>query len=310
MAVHPEIQSILDFIASRGTPPLHELSPPEARINMLKARAVYAKGTVALPRVEERRLPGPAGPVPVRLYAASTGLALPILLYLHGGGWVIGSIESHDDVCRRLAQAAGCLVVSVEYRLAPEHPFPAALDDCQAALAWVAAHGAELGGDPARLAVGGDSAGANLAAVLAQNATARGGPRLALQLLVYPVVDNDLERPSYHAHGTGYVLTRAGMAWFFDHYLADPAQGADPRVSPLRATRFAGLPPALVLLAEYDVLLDEGEAYARALKAAGVPVTLKHYPGTIHGFLGMTVTAPARQAISDAGEALKTALTG
>ena len=154
MAVHPEIQSILDFIASRGTPPLHELSPPEARLAMLKARADYAKGTVELPRVEERRLPGPAGPVPVRLYATSTGRALPILLYLHGGGWVIGNLDSHDDICRRLAQAAGCLVVSVEYRLAPEHPFRAALEDCQAALAWVAAHGAELGRDPARLAVG------------------------------------------------------------------------------------------------------------------------------------------------------------
>jgi acetyl esterase/lipase len=308
MAVHPEIQALLDFIASRGVPPLHELEPAQARINMLKARAVYTQGTVELPRVEERSLPGPAGPLALRLYAAATGRALPLLVYFHGGGWVIGNLDSHDDVCRRLAQASGCLVASLDYRLAPEHRFPAAVDDAWAALQWIAAHAAELGGDPARIAVGGDSAGGNLAAVMALRAAERGGPALAFQLLVYPVLDCDFARPSYLAHGEGYVLTRKGMEWFWNHYLPDAAARRDPDASPLHAASLAGQPPALLLLAGLDVLADEGEAYAERLRAAGVPVTVKRYADAIHGFLGMTVTAPARRGLADAGKALKAAL--
>jgi acetyl esterase len=277
---------------------------------MLKARALFTRGVVELPRVEDTSAPGPLGPIPLRLYAATPagGAPLPLLVFLHGGGWVIGSIESHDDVCRRLAQASGCLVVSVDYRLAPEHTFPAPVEDAWAALRWVAAHAAALGGDAARLAVGGDSAGGNLAAVLTQRARAEGGPAIAFQLLVYPAVDDDWSRPSYAAHGQGYILTLEGMRWFLRHYLDGAPEPADVRVAPLRAESLAGLPPALVQLAELDVLLDEGEAYAARLRADGVPVTLKRYPGAIHGFYGMTVTEPARTAIADAAQALRTAL--
>jgi acetyl esterase len=310
MPVHPEIQAILSEMAARGAKPLHECAPDEARVNMLKARALFTRGVVELPRVEDTSAPGPLGPIPLRLYAAQPagGAPLPLLVFFHGGGWVIGSIESHDDVCRRLAQASGCLVVSVDYRLAPEHTFPAPLEDAWAALRWVAAHAAALGGDAARLAVGGDSAGGNLAAVLTQRARAAGGPAIAFQLLVYPAVDDDWSRPSYAAHGQGYILTLEGMRWFLRHYLDGAPEPADVRVAPLRAESLAGLPPALVQLAELDVLLDEGEAYAARLRADGVPVTLKRYPGAIHGFYGMTVTAPAREAIADAGAALRTAL--
>ncbi|HKI99357.1 MAG TPA: alpha/beta hydrolase [bacterium] len=308
MAVHPEIQALLDFIASRGAPPLHECTPEEARINMAKGRAVFVEGTVELPRVEQRTLPAPAGPVPIRLYAATTGSPLPILVYFHGGGWVIGDLDSHDDACRRLAQQSGCLVVSVDYRLAPEHKFPAAVEDAWAATQWVAVHGAELGGDPTRLAVGGDSAGGNLAAVVAQLARANGGPALAFQLLVYPAVDDDTTRPSCQAHGEGYILTFKGMQWFWNHYLHGASQAPDLRATPFKAPSLAGLPPALVQLAEYDVLLDEGMAYAERLRAEGVPVTVKHYPGAIHAFFTMSVTELGRQAVADAAQALKAAL--
>lgn len=308
MAVDPEIQALLDFIASRGVPPHYELPPEEARENMLKGRPVFSGGEVPLVRVEDLTIPGPAGPVPVRAYAAQAGGPLPVLLFFHGGGWVIGSIETHDEVCRRLAAESGCLVLSVDYRLAPEHRFPAAVEDCRAALEWVAAHGAEIGADPARMAVGGDSAGGNLAAVVAQGARDAGGPALAFQLLVYPVVDADFSRPSYTAHGAGYILTNPGMHWFWDHYLPAAAGRADPAASPLRAARLDGLPPALVQLAELDVLYDEGVAYAQALEAAGVPVSLRTYPGAIHGFFSMPVTAAGRQALADAAQALRTAL--
>jgi acetyl esterase len=197
---------------------------------------------------------------------------------------VIGNLDSHDDLCRRLAQESGCLVISVDYRLAPEHRFPAAVEDARAALEWVAAQAATLGGDPARIAVGGDSAGANLATVVARQAS------------------------SYAQHARGYILTRQGMDWFWDHYLPDSGARTNALASPLRADSLAGLPPALVQLAEYDVLLDEGLAYAHALEAAGVPVTVRHYPGAIHGFFSMTVTQMARTAIADAAAALKAAL--
>ena len=309
MAVDREIQGILDFIASRGVPPHYELPVEEARINMLKGRAVVCPPEpVALPRIEALSAPGPAGPIPLRLYAASRGRALPVLVYYHGGGWVIGNLDSHDDLCRRLAQESGCLVISVDYRLAPEHRFPAAVEDARAALEWVAAQAATLGGDPARIAVGGDSAGANLATVVARQARQTGGPALAFQLLVYPVTDCDFSRSSYAQHARGYILTRQGMDWFWDHYLPDSGARTNALASPLRADSLAGLPPALVQLAEYDVLLDEGLAYAHALEAAGVPVTVRHYPGAIHGFFSMTVTQMARTAIADAGAALKAAL--
>jgi acetyl esterase len=209
-----------------------------------------------------------------------------VLAWFHGGGWVIGSLDTHDALCRRLAAAAGCMVVSVDYRMAPEHRFPAAVDDCWAVTRWLAEHGREIGADPQRLAVGGDSAGGNLAAVMALRAR-DAGLGLRLQLLVYPVTDSDLDTPSSLRNATGYGLTRAGMAWFWDHYVPDLAGRAHPDAAPLRAASLAGTAPAHVVVCELDPLLDEGEAYARRLEAEGVPVRLQRYPGMIHGFVRM-----------------------
>jgi acetyl esterase/lipase len=276
---------------------------------MLKGRTLFQQQPPPpVTRVENLSAPGPAGAVPLRLYAQGPARTRPVLLFMHGGGWVIGDLDTHDDPCRRLALDSGCLVIAVDYRLAPEHRYPAAVDDAWAALRWVAAHAAELGGDPARLAVGGDSAGGNLAAALALRARDAGGPALAYQLLVYPAVDCDLTRPSVKAHGEGYLLTAAGMRWFWDHYQPDPALRTQPLASPLRAESLAGLPPAWLLLPEYDVLLDEGEAYAARLQAEGVPVTVRRYAGAMHAFFNMSAAAIARQAIADAAQALRAAL--
>ncbi|MCZ6627965.1 MAG: alpha/beta hydrolase, partial [SAR324 cluster bacterium] len=283
--LHEEMQEVLDFIASRGVPPHYELSPGEARENMEKARAVFGGEEVALPRVEELRLPGPAGEIPARLYGPEAAGALPLLVYLHGGGWVMGSLDTHDGACRRLAAQAGCLVVSVDYRLAPEHKFPAAVDDSVAAVEWIAAHAQELGANPARLAVGGDSAGGTLAAVCCQVARERSGPPIALQLLIYPATTMDFGTPSMKEHGEGQLLTLRGMQWFWDHYLNDPAEAENPLVSPLKAHNLAALPPAHVVTCGYDPLRDEGEAYAKRLREAGVPTILKRYEGLMHGFL-------------------------
>ena len=226
-------------------------------------------------------------------------------MYFHGGGWVIGSLETHDGTCRELAAGAGCVVVSVDYRLAPEHRYPAAAEDCYAATRWCAEHAAELAIDARRIAVGGDSAGGNLAAVVAQMARDRGGPGLVLQLLVYPVTDHDFGTASYRDNAAGYLLTAADMRWFWGHYLGDDtARGAEPYASPLRAASLAGLPPALVITAELDPLRDEGEAYARALEAAGVAAKLHRYDGMIHGFFGMS--AIMDQAVAAVREATGT----
>jgi acetyl esterase len=229
-----------------------------------------------------------------------------VLVYFHGGGWVLGGLETHDGVCRGLANGAACVVVSVDYRLAPENKFPAAAEDCYAAAAWVAKHAPVIGGDPRRIAVGGDSAGGNLSAVVALMAGDRQGPELSLQLLVYPVTDSACDTPSYRENAEGYLLTRDAMAWFWNHYVRDDRDRINPHAAPLRAGNVAGTPPALVITAEFDPLRDEGEAYARRLEAAGVPVTLTRYDGMIHGFFGMTmVMDKARAAMHEATMALR-----
>jgi acetyl esterase len=288
MTLDPQVKAVLDMLAAAGGPPLEQMEVPAAREMYLAMRPPTTPPAVA--RVEDRRIPGGDGAsIAVRVYTPEGGDGpFPGIVYFHGGGWVIGDLETHDDWCRTLARGAGAVVVAVAYRLAPEIRFPAAAEDCFAAARWVAANAKDLGVDPARLAVAGDSAGGNLAAVVAQLARDRGGPRLAFQLLLCPVTDYGFETGSYRDNADGYLLTKNGMVWFWHHYLADPAvEGRDPRASPLRAKSLAGLPPAHVVTAEYDVLRDEGEAYAAKLRDAGVAVTVERYDGQIHNFFTM-----------------------
>jgi len=277
-----QVRAYLDMVAASGIPPIQELTPEQARANAEAAALVLAGPLPELHRVENRVLAG----VPCRVYAPESTTALPTVAYFHGGGWVICSLDTHDSVCRRLAASTPCLVVSVDYRMAPEHRFPAAVDDCWMVTAWLAENASQLGGDGERLAVGGDSAGGNLAAVMAIRAR-DAGVQLRHQVLVYPVTDCDLDRESCVVNGTGFGLTRDGMRWFWTHYLPDPAARTHPDASPLRARSLAGIAPATVVVCELDPLRDEGVAYARRLEAEGVPVRLLSYEGMIHGFVRM-----------------------
>jgi acetyl esterase len=251
--------------------------------------------------VEPRTIPGPAGEIPVVVYTPESGPddgPLPVLLFLHGGGFFLGSPHSHGPVARELAARSGRLVVSVDYRLTPEHEFPAAVDDCYAALLWVAEHAPEFGGDASRLAVAGDSAGGNLSAVLTLRARDEGGPAITAQALIYPVTDSGLDTVSMHDNAEGYMLTAASMGWMWGMYVPDESRRSDAYASPLQAGDHAGLPPAVVITAEYDPLRDEGEAYAAKLAAAGVPVQQVRFDGMIHGFVQMiNVTPRATEAI-------------
>jgi acetyl esterase len=286
--LHPQIVQVLEAMAKAGLRPIEDMTPPEARAQM--EATVQARQAEPLPvaKVEERLIPGPAGEIRLRLYWPDAAGPVPAIVYYHGGGHVIGSLDTHDFTARNLCAGAEALVVSVDYRMGPEHKFPAAVDDCFAALHWVHANAATLGADPGRLGVHGDSAGANLAAVVALQARDAGGPQLRLQSLVYPVGDYTLSGASYrrYAQGCG-MLTPDAMAWFARHYLRSPDDAADWRASPLNAASHEGVAPAIVVTAECDVLHDDGESYAEALRRAGVPVEYREYPGMIHGFLGM-----------------------
>ncbi|MHB8574629.1 MAG: alpha/beta hydrolase [Dehalococcoidia bacterium] len=305
MPLDPQAKVLIDQMAALGLPPLHTLSAAEARAQMLARRAAMPAGA-SLAQVEDRTAPGPAGAIPVRIYVPEGDGSLPVIAYFHGGGWVIGNIESHDWACRELAHASGCIVVSADYRLAPEHKFPAAAEDAYAATVWVAENASSFGGDATRLAVAGDSAGGNLASLMARD---RGGPGLAFQLLIYPVTDFDLTTPSYSENAQGYSLTRDSMVWFWNQYLNGEHEAKHPHASPLQAEDLTGLPPALVITAEYDPLRDEGEKYAARLKAAGVAVTLTRYDGMIHGFFSMAhLLDKGRAAIDQSGAALREAL--
>jgi acetyl esterase len=307
MALDPQARKVLDQIAAIGAPDLHTLPVAQARSAM--EQMVGLQGAVeAVAHVEDRPLPGPAGPIPIRVYAPEGPRPLPALVYFHGGGWVLGSLETHDALCRTLANAAGCALVSVDYRLAPEHPFPAAPEDAYAATRWIAENAGTIGIDAQRIAVGGDSAGGNLAAVVALLARERGGPRLVHQLLIYPATDAACDTASHRDNAQGYLLTTEAMAWFWNHYCPDRARRGDWRASPLRAGDLRGLPPAHVITAEFDPLRDEGEAYAARLRAAGVPVRLERYDGMIHGFVSMgAVIATGRRAIREAVAELRAA---
>jgi len=302
----PQARNLIDLINQAGGFSLTPESDPQQLRDLYAGLTVPV--TVAVDRVEDRTIPGPAGEIPVRIYRPEGADPKPIVVYYHGGGWVIGSLETHDDGCRALANAVDAVVVSVDYRLAPEHPFPAPLDDAQAALGWVAEHAEELGGDASRIAVAGDSAGGNLAAVVAQLARDGGGPALCFQLLIYPVTDHEFDSVSMHDNAEGYFLTRDAMRWFYSHYLDEPSVGADPRVSPIRADDLSGLPPAFVITAEYDPLRDQGTAYAAAMRDAGTPVEAKTYAGMFHGFLSMVEYIDSgKVAFDDAVAALRAA---
>ncbi len=291
------------------------LTPAEARDELrLGSTAIEARPPIPMARVEPVRIPGRAGTIPARLYAPAgpppTGPG-PLLVYYHGGGWVIGDLDTHDGVCRFLAAAAGTSVLSVDYRLAPEHPFPAAVEDAIDAFSWAAANAGALGADPGRLAVAGDSAGGNLAAVVSRLARDEGGPTPAMQLLIYPVTDASGLMPSRRLFAEGFILTAAEMDYFDAHYLPPGTDRHDHRVSILEAPDLGGLPPAYVATAGFDPLRDEGEAYAQRLREAGVTVAVRRHPGLFHGFANLTaISRTSRAAMREAAGALRMGLAG
>lgn len=288
--LHPHAQALLRLMQEKGVPPTHTLTPVEAREFYRQRRTFTQPDPPDVGAVRDLAAQGPAGPIPLRSYrpAGSAPQArLPVLVYFHGGGWVIGDLDTHDVLCRELCNQSGCAVVAVDYRMGPEHRFPAAVDDALAATRWVRANAAVLGVDANRLAVGGDSAGGNLAAVVALAARDDGQLPIAFQLLIYPATDQRRGAPSHTTNGQGYLLTKESMDYYHDHYIADKAQDLDWRASPLLHTQHAGLPPAFVLTAGYDPLRDEGLQYAHALSAAGSRATLVNFERQIHGFITM-----------------------
>jgi acetyl esterase len=306
-ALDAQAKAVIDLIIKSGRPAYHQLSPKDARQLFRETRPASTPPAPEIGAVSDLR----ADHIPFRLYrpkgvAAST--RLPALIFFHGGGWVIGDLETHDVLCRQLTAAAGISVVNVDYRLAPEHRYPAAVEDAWAATRWVETHAVELAIDPTRLAVGGDSAGGNLAAVVALLARDHGGPSLALQVLTYPVTDVAAESASYAEFADGFLLTRDSMRWFIEHYVPERKDRLDWRASPLRAASLAGVAPALVVTAGFDPLRDEGEAYARRLREAGVRVDMICYGGMIHGFAPMgRLIETGNRAVAHAAASLRQA---
>lgn len=308
MPLDPQMKAVLDRLAPVRASMVEKLGPLQAR----RTSPAQPPGEVEpVARVENRPIPGPGGEIPVRIYWPAGDGPFGALVYFHGGGWVAGGLDMTDQSCRLLTNKGNCVTVSVDYRLAPEHKFPAAIEDGYAALTWVAGHAADLNCDPARIAVGGASAGGNIAAALALMARDRKGPRLAYQLLVYPVTSSACDTPSHRqfANDSYYFLTSADAKWVWEQYLASDADRTNPYASPAHAKTLAGLPPAFVITAEYDPLRDEGEAYAARLREEGVPVAFKRYAGVTHAFFGMTAAIEkARIAVADAGAALRVAI--
>ena len=309
MPLEPATAALLEQLAAAGGPTMEELGPEGAR-EMYRAMQPPADDIV-VGATEDRSIPGPDGEIPVRIYRPDGDGPFPVHVHYHGGGWVIGDLETHDADCRELCRLAQVVVVAVDYRLAPEHPYPAAVDDCYAATRWASEHAEDIGGRPGAVSVGGDSAGGNLAAVVSQMARARGGPDINFQLLIYPVTDAAMDTPSHDENAEGYMLTREGMQWFWNLYCPDPGRRKEPFASPLRADDLSDLPPALVMTAEFDPLRDEGEAYARRLHEAGVATQCERYDGLIHGFFSQARMIPAaRPAVEAAATALRNAHQG
>lgn len=311
MSLHPQAQAVLDAFARMQLAPPHTLPVAKARALFHRSRAPFLAQPEDVASCVDLALPSAAGDIPVRVYrpkGSSIQEPLPALVYFHGGGWVFGNLDSHDPLCRALCNRAGCAVVAVDFRLAPENKFPAAVEDALAAIRHVASRGSELGIDGARVAAGGDSAGGNLATVAAIEFREQGGPRLALQVLLYPVIDFTLDAPSYDRLGQGYLLTYERMQFFRSAYLRDARDIEDWRASPIKAKNLSNLPAALIITASHDPLVDEGKAYADRLAASGVAVSYRCYDGMIHGFLTMAGAIDAGQAgIDEIGGALKRA---
>jgi acetyl esterase/lipase len=308
LELEPQVQLALRLLALSGHRDLSTMTPAEARAELSRSAAVFAGSAVPVARVDEVVIPGPNGNIPARLYVPGNR-ERGLLVYYHGGGWVAGDVDTHDPCCRFLADAASVSVLSVDYRRAPEHRFPAAVDDALAAFRWAVQEAGVLSVDLWRMAVGGDSAGGNLAAVVAQLATRDGGAKPAAQLLIYPVTDLSTKHRSYALFRDGFFLTEREMDWYRGHYLPSNAAALDPRASPLLAPDVSGLPPAMILTAGFDVLRDEGEAYARRLEEAGVPVRLRRQAGLIHGFCNATsISRPAAAAMREATVWLAAAL--
>jgi acetyl esterase len=306
MPLDPQAKALLEQIPVADMPDFDTLNPAVVR------KAFSAFGALAedveLAGIENRSVPGPAGEIPVRIYTPEGSGPFPLVVFFHGGGFVVCDLDTHDGTCRQLSLRSGCVVVSVDYRLAPEHRFPAGLEDCYAATCWSIEHAADLGVDARRAAVAGDSAGGNLAAAVSLMARDRKGPALVHQLLVYPVTNHAFDTASYRDNAEGYLLSRDMMEWFWKHYLKTPGDGASPLASPLRAESLAALPSATVITAEFDPLRDEGAAYAARLREAGVPTRHAHYDGMFHGFWSMTgLLDRAQEAMDQAAAALREA---
>ncbi|MGD0438044.1 MAG: alpha/beta hydrolase [Bryobacteraceae bacterium] len=305
----PNVRSLLEMFEAQGGPPLESFPPAEAR-KLIRQMTDQIGGTPEpVQSIENLRIPGPDGDIPIRIYTPATAAPRPAMVYFHGGGWVICDLDTHEVQCSAIARRAGAVVVSVDYRLAPEHKFPAAVTDSYAATVWVAANAGRLGIDPRRISVGGDSAGGNLAAVVSLKSRDERGPAIALQALVYPVTDlSSFDTGSYREFAQGYQLTKPEMEWFRDQYLSSAEDRRHPHASPLLERDLRGLPPALVITAECDPLRDEGEAYAKRLEDAGVTVTSTRYAGMIHPFFSLTAVIPqAFDAIQQVADAVQRA---
>ena len=305
MPLDPQAQALLEQMKAMGFTYTSDLTVTRAREMVQAMQAVRPDGE-SVAHVEDRLIPGPAGEVPIRIYYPEGKGPFPVLIFFHTGGWQVGNLDTQDPLCRQITNWAGCSVVAVDYRLAPEHPFPAAVEDCYEATRWVATHAAEFQGDPSRIAVGGDSSGGNLAAVIALMARDRGNPKLAFQLMMFPATDFRLSTPSMEELGEGYNVTKPQMIWIRNNYLPNQADWTNPFASPLLAPDLSGLPPALIIYAEYDPLRDDAEAYATRLKEAGVSVRASRYDGMIYDFPDL-FEEPGNRALDEIASALRAA---
>ena len=311
-SLDPQIEGVLKLIEDAGHPEFWQLTPEQARAAFEKTAPILDAKPVEVFNVENLKIPSPSGNIPLRIYIpAESQQPLPILLWLHGGGFVVGGLNSYDSICRQLTKRAECIVVSVDYRLAPDHKFPAAVEDCFATLQWVVKYAGAFGADPTRIAIGGDSAGGNLSAVTAILARDAGLVKnIVLQLLIYPCTAVKPDTDSHYQYAEGYLLTRKNMLWFIDNYLNDESDTQDFRYAPLITEDLSHLPPALIIVADHDPLYDEGVAYAGRLRAAGNQVELSDYQGAIHGFYSMSgATDIAKQALEESATALKKAFS-